>query len=89
MLKWLVTEKEDFEVSGAGEYSEDPLATIAGLYNKKYEKTYSVNRWANLNIFKVNKRPYISYTSYIFPSQRMFMNKSLVLIILVEIARHA
>ena len=49
MLKWLVNEKEG---SGGGvgtddiivDVTDDPFATIAGLYNKKYEKTYSVSR---------------------------------------------
>ena len=50
MLKWLVMEKECSEGAeeGVGEYSDNPLATIAGLYNKKYEKTYSVNRLVNI-----------------------------------------
>jgi len=47
MIKWLATEKEKDSVvyeKGVEAFSEDPLATIAGLYNKKYERTYSVNR---------------------------------------------
>jgi len=50
MIKWLATEKEKDSVvyeKGVEAFSEDPLATIAGLYNKKYERTYSVNRLLN------------------------------------------
>ena len=50
MRKWLVTgnngseEVDKGQVDHSIDLTEDPLATIAGLYNKKYEKTYSVSR---------------------------------------------
>ena len=50
MIKWLVKETEDaaevFEDAedGLQDFSDDPLAGLAGLLNKKYEKTYAVNR---------------------------------------------
>ena len=50
MMKWLVMGKEDSVGTRDGleesitEVTDDPFATIAGLYNKSYEKTYSVSR---------------------------------------------
>ena len=53
MRKWLVTGNQgskEVDKDHIIDLTEDPLATIAGLYNKKYEKTYSVSRLVVLMI---------------------------------------
>ena len=50
MMKWLVIGKDGSAGTRDGleenitECTEDTFATLAGLYNKRYEKTYSLSR---------------------------------------------